>query len=351
MSSGICSSPTCVERAGGLAGAPRPSASRCGAGSRTGPSSSSLRRGYDACRRTRAGAADIGRTAYLSTSPSRAASAPAWLRVRDAELAQDRGDVVVDGLLGEEQPLGDLARCAGPRRRARGPRARARSGRPGSRASRRAARGAGRARRARAGGGRRRGGRRPRAEPLQLVERRAQRGLVVGVGRARAPPRRGSRSRSTALAAAGVAGQLERERLGDGSRGHRSPTPARRRQQRELADRPARAAARARGRAPRRSRPRSRRASPASQRASARATATGAIRWSSPVAARAPAPRRAAPTASGSPRRARRRPSDGQRVIRLARRQRRVRSTRVADVAGVVPAALLELEPRPPAGM
>ena len=227
----------------------------------------------------------------------------------DVELAQHRGDVVVDGLLGDDQALGDL-RVAQPLGDA-----------APSTSSSRAVRPAGFSRVRGCG---------PRGTP-RTPRSRSRRATIRGRRpRARAPaaPRsRRARRRSSSLSASASAAsygqpisrQHSRRPAGRRrSRGGRAPRPRGRElvaqaglaaPVRELAGRPRRAALereRERRVGQRRRRPAS---SPASHAASARAAATGAIRISSPVACTSACASSSGAAASASPRRARTRPS------------------------------------------
>ena len=137
----------------------------------------------------------------------------------DVELAQDRADVVVDRLLGQDQPRRRSRRCAARRATQREHLELARaSGPPGSAASRRgSARQAARAALAQAARDDRR--RRPRAQRLQLLERLPQRLVRRRRRRARARPRTGSPARRQSSAArAHSPASCERVRLRDASR-------------------------------------------------------------------------------------------------------------------------------------
>ena len=186
---------------------------------------------------------DIGRTAYLSTIPRRAASAPAWLRVPDAELAQDGRHVVVDGLLGHDEPRGDLgvaqplgheredlelARCQARRVRAgRGPRAR--GGRRAARA-RAAAGDAARGRRGRPAAGALEARRCAASSSASARASAASYGQPIAASARRPPPsRRPARAGTAPRHASGRS---------------RRTTPARRRHSAQLADGPGSAGSR-----------------------------------------------------------------------------------------------------------
>ena len=231
-------------------------------------------------RRVRARAAThIGRTAYLSTIPRRAASRTGLAARRQPRACAGSPRRGGRPSLGEEQPRGDL-RVAQPLGHERErPRARAPSARPGSRASRPAGPGC-------------------TSRSAALAQRRARRGAAAG----RAPRRCSSASASPLCGlVVGVAASASAASYGQPSAVQRSAAAlvvagrarggtARRRASRAKASRRCpRDRARRRARPPaqrsRTARARGERASvsaaiaslsPASQRASARAAATGA---------------------------------------------------------------------------
>ena len=259
-----------------------------------------------------------------------------------AELAQDRRHVVVDRLGRRGTGARRCRGCAGRRRAARAPRARGRSAAPGSRASpRRGPRGrlaAPRSRSRRAttaagrGGAERAAARRGRGAAAPRRRRR----------RARAPPRTGSPARPSARRPARTRPRARARTARRRRASSVSSTPARRRQHASSPITQRRAAApreRERllglGHDPRAVAGQPRRLG---ARHRDRLDAAGA------PARRARAPRRAAPTDRGSPRRARRRPITVSARITGSDDARCPRMTSAAVSAASVPAPAVELD-------